>query len=255
MSKMSNYLENAIINRILRGVAFTPVAQPYLGFFTAFTEGADGDTFTEVTTSGTAYARQAATFSAPSAGATANSNAIAFAEATANWGTVTHFGVFDAATSGNLLYWGDMTDISVLTGETMAVAIGDIDITVTGNLHQTWAHNIINSSLRNTALSAPTTYVALLTAFTNDSTFTECADGAYARQLSTWNAPSNGLCDNVADIVYAAAASGFTATHVALFDAVSAGNMIFRGPLAANKVVGAGKVFKFLAGALDIALL
>jgi hypothetical protein len=43
-------------------------------------------------------------------GKTANTNIITFPVPTANWGSVTHFGIFDALTTGNLLYWGALTD-------------------------------------------------------------------------------------------------------------------------------------------------
>jgi hypothetical protein len=254
MSKMSNYLESALLNRVLRGQAYTPPASVYLGLLTAFTTGADGDTLTEVTGGG--YARQSITFGAPSAGATVNTNAISFPEATGNYGTVNYAAIFDASTAGNVLYWIDPTDISVNTGETFSVDAGNLSVSLSGNLTQAYAHTLLNASLRNTALSIPSIYIALLTAFTNDSTFTECGDATYARQQTTWTAPSggNGLSDNAADVVWAAATTGFTATHAALFDASTAGNMLFRGPLSANKVVGASKVFKILTGALDVTL-
>lgn len=106
MSAKSNYLENALINAVLRATAFTSPATVYVALFTAVTDGEAG-TVTEV--SGGAYARQSVAFAAPSNGSTSNSAEIIFPVATAAWGTITHFGIYDAATLGNLLYYGALT--------------------------------------------------------------------------------------------------------------------------------------------------
>lgn len=102
MSK-TDFLENKLLDHVLRNVAYTPPAAVYCGLFTAAPgEGGGG---TEV--SGNAYARQAVTFSAASGGASSNSATVTFPAATpSGWGAVTHFGIFDAATSGNLLRYG-----------------------------------------------------------------------------------------------------------------------------------------------------
>ena len=51
-----------------------------------------------------------------------NGNAIAFPAATADWGTVVAFGIYDAASSGNLLYTGPVnspTGKPVNNGDTL----------------------------------------------------------------------------------------------------------------------------------------
>jgi hypothetical protein len=53
---------------------------------------------------------------ASGAQATDNDNAITFPESGGAWGTVTHFGIFDASTSGNLLYHGELDDARVVDG-------------------------------------------------------------------------------------------------------------------------------------------
>ncbi len=113
MSK-SNLLEDGLLNHVFRGVAFPTLgASVHIGLLTAAPSDAGGGT--EVT--GGAYARVAVTraagsFAAPADNAgsqrTSNSAAITFPSPTANWGTVTHFGIYDAGTAGNLLYWGTL---------------------------------------------------------------------------------------------------------------------------------------------------
>ena len=100
MAEMSNYLENALVNATLRNTSYTSPTTTYLALYTS--DPTDADTGTEVT--GGSYVRQSITFSAPSNGVTSNSAAIEFPQCTADWGTVSHIGIRDAVTTGNLLY-------------------------------------------------------------------------------------------------------------------------------------------------------
>ncbi len=99
---MSNFLENALINATLRNTTYTSVATVYVSLWTS--DPTDAGSGTEVSTSGTSYARTAVTFGAPSDGASTNNADVTFPTATASWGTVGWIGINDAATSGNLLY-------------------------------------------------------------------------------------------------------------------------------------------------------
>lgn len=100
MSDFSNYAEDALCNHVFRNVALTSPVTVYMALFTAVSD-AEAGTGTEV--SGGAYARTAITFGAPSNGVITNSAVVTFPTATANWGTITHGGIFDAATAGNPL--------------------------------------------------------------------------------------------------------------------------------------------------------
>lgn len=104
MSKMSDYLEQKLLDHVLKNTAYAPPAKVYLGLFTA--DPTDAGTATEV--NGGAYARQEIAFgAATNPGGTSSTTAdIAFPVATANWGTITHVGIYDAATAGNLLLHG-----------------------------------------------------------------------------------------------------------------------------------------------------
>ena len=100
MSELSNYLENALVNATLRATTYTSPTTVYVALFT--TDPTDAGSGTEV--SGGAYARTAVTFAAPSNGVTTNSADVTFPTCTLAWGIVTHIGIYDALTSGNLLY-------------------------------------------------------------------------------------------------------------------------------------------------------
>lgn len=111
MAALSDYLENALVNHIFRNTDYVRVANIYVALFTAAPSDAGGGT--EVT--GGAYARQAlatgasSAWDAASGGATANTATLTFPTATANWGTITHIGLFDALTVGNLMFHGALT--------------------------------------------------------------------------------------------------------------------------------------------------
>ena len=127
MAAMSNYLENALINATLRNTSFTTPSTVYVGLYTS--DPTDANTGTEV--SGGSYARKAATFGAPSNGVSTISSAIEFNQATANWGTVTHFGIYDALTTGNLLYHGALTASKAIdTGDVFKFATSALTVTL-----------------------------------------------------------------------------------------------------------------------------
>jgi hypothetical protein len=127
MAAISDYLENALINATLRNTGYSSPATVYVALFT--TDPTDDGSGTEVT--GGSYARVAATFGAPSNGASSTSADVQFAQATVNWGTVTHFGIYDAATSGNLLYHGQLTVSKTIdTGDIFKIPSGQLTVTL-----------------------------------------------------------------------------------------------------------------------------
>lgn len=128
MAEMSNYLEAALINATLRNTSYTSPTTVYLALYTD--DPTDADTGTEI--SGGSYARQEITFGAPSNGTSTNSAAIEFPAATANWGVVTHVGIRDALTSGNLLYHTALDASKTINN-------GDIFKILTSNLSVTLA--------------------------------------------------------------------------------------------------------------------
>ncbi len=128
MAEMSNYLEAALINATLRNTSYTSPTTVYLALYTD--DPTDADTGTEI--SGGSYARQSITFGAPSNGTSTNSAAIEFPAATANWGVITHVGIRDALTSGNLLYHTALDASKTINN-------GDIFKILTSNLSVTLA--------------------------------------------------------------------------------------------------------------------
>lgn len=122
----SNYLETEILDHVFAGNAYTSPSAVYVGLFTSNPD--EDGSGTEV--SGGSYARQEASFVV--SGNTATTDAvIEFPTATGTWGTVTHIGIFDALTTGNLLAYAALTTSkSISSGDVFRIPIGDIDITL-----------------------------------------------------------------------------------------------------------------------------
>ena len=127
----SDFLELELLDHVLGNAAYTAPANVYVALYTVAPTDAGGGT--EAT--GGAYARVTVTnnitnFPAAAGGLKSNGTEIAFVEATANWGTVVAFGIFDAITAGNLLYWATLTTNKTIDiGDTAKFAVGDIDVT------------------------------------------------------------------------------------------------------------------------------
>lgn len=118
---MSNYLENQLIDALLRGQTYNFPTTVYVGLAT--TSGSDAACGTEVV--GGSYARVAVTSSLANwagtqsagstvastgtSGTTSNNNAITFPAPTGNWGNIVEVCVFDASSGGNLLFRTPLT--------------------------------------------------------------------------------------------------------------------------------------------------
>ena len=132
MSQMTDFLENKLVDFLFRGQALgitgaTAAAGSgptnlYVGLFTA----APSDTGGGTEVSGNGYARVtiasslntwagtqlagSITASSGTGGQTSNNGSISFPTPTgAGWGSVVAFGIFDAASAGNLLLYGTLS--------------------------------------------------------------------------------------------------------------------------------------------------
>jgi hypothetical protein len=126
VSAFSNYLENKVLDHVFGGVPYSAPATLYLALYTS--DPGDGNTGTEC--SGTSYARQTIAFTVTTDTAS-NSAAVEFPVAGSSWGTITHVGILDQLTSGNLLAHGALTaSKAIASGDVFRVEIGDLDITL-----------------------------------------------------------------------------------------------------------------------------
>ena len=129
MAALSDYAEKLLLDFLMTsGTATRPTAW-YVALYTAAPSDSGGGT--EVSTGG--YARQSIAFSTASSpgGTTSNSGEVSFTATGADYGTVTHMGIFDASSGGNLLWHGALTSSkTVADGDTLTFAVGNIDLTM-----------------------------------------------------------------------------------------------------------------------------
>lgn len=127
----SDYLENKVLDHVLGGGDYTRAATVYVALYSVTPSDSGGGT--ELT--GGSYARVSVTnnstnWPAASSGSKSNGTAITFPTASADWSTAVAFGILDASTAGNLLYWGSLTTNKTVTnGDTASFAIGTLTIT------------------------------------------------------------------------------------------------------------------------------
>lgn len=127
MGGKSYYLAEKMLNHVLGGGDYTRPATVYIGLLTTLpTEGGVG----LVEASGGGYARISKTndstnFPAATSNVKHNGTAISWPAFTQNMPTFVGAAVWDAATGGNLLYWGPFTTPrTVLQGETFEIPAG-----------------------------------------------------------------------------------------------------------------------------------
>ena len=123
---LSNTFETTTLIWLLTADAATRPTAWYLALYTAAPSDAGGGT--EV--SGGSYARKAVSFTV-SGDTASNSAAVEFDVATAAWGTISHIGVFDASSGGNLIAYAALTASKTIDdGDVLRVPAGDLDITM-----------------------------------------------------------------------------------------------------------------------------
>lgn len=128
---ISNYLATALLNQVFRNTVYTRPTTVYIALYTSDPTAAD----TGVEVSGSSYARQIVAFPVPSIIASKetikNSADIVFDVAIADWGIITHAGIRDALTGGNLLYYGPLANSrDILTGDRLRFLANEIVLTL-----------------------------------------------------------------------------------------------------------------------------
>lgn len=125
MSGFSNYLANQIINDTL----VTPYASRYLALFMA--DPTDANVTTNEA-SGAWYSRKpTGAWASPTVGVSENLSAIQYNPVTGGQVTLTHWGIYDAVTSGNLLYSGAFTTAKTFNIDDFPlIAAGDLDFSL-----------------------------------------------------------------------------------------------------------------------------
>ena len=134
MSQATDYTESAVLTGLVGGTDITlSSGKPYLALFTSAPNDAGGGT----ECSGGAYARVQAgatgqgDFGSPTGGSVTNASEFRWADATADWGTVTHIALMDASTGGNMLIYGSLqASVAIANGDIFKIPASGFTITM-----------------------------------------------------------------------------------------------------------------------------
>ena len=127
MAEFSDYLENKVLDHVLRNVSYSSPTTVFVGLYTS--NPTDTNSGPEVT--GGSYARQALSVTTASAGIVTSSADVTFPQCTASWGSVGFIGILDAITSGNLLMHTALTTAKTIdTGDILKITSGNLTVTL-----------------------------------------------------------------------------------------------------------------------------
>lgn len=261
---LTNTLEELIGDHLLRNATWAKPGTIYIGLLTAGPGEQGGGT--EV--SGGNYARVAAgpgdsDWSGPVSANKTFSNAVdkTFPTPNADWGTVTHFAIYDAATGGMMLAYAALTAGRTIHGTDPAplFAAGDLKLVFSGDASDYLIGLIGDHLLRTATWAKPAgIFIALVT-----NTPAEVSGGGYARQSagpsdSVWNAPAggDGLYANAVAIVWSTPSADWgNVTKTGFYDAASAGNSLAEIALTTPRNIQSGALPpNFAAGDLSLAI-
>ena len=261
MGSISNHLELELLDHILKVGSYSQPANLYIALSTADPTD-DGSGISEP--SGGSYARLVNNdWETAASRHTENSSAISFVQATGSWGTITHFAIFDHISAGNMIAHGSLaSSISVVNGNIVSFDSGAIDITWNaGGLSNYLANALLDHVFGNSTYTPATNiYVALAIATITDTTdgtsITEPSGGSYARvNLNTWNIAAAGASNNDGAITFVQATGNWgTATHTALLDALTGGNILLHKALDNSRAIVTGDDPSFADEAFDITM-
>ena len=265
MGSISDFTENEVLDHICNA-AYTPPATVFLGLSTA-DPGDDAAGLAEP--SGNGYIRKAITFAAAASRSVAQNADVQFDQATGAWGTLTHFGTFDAESGGNMLANGALNEPKVvISGNTPKISSGQTTISWNANEVSNYlANKSLDFVFRNQTFTQPDTYVGLVTASVSDSdtgsTITEPSGNGYARKQvnvnggasPTWDLAAAGLVDNTHIITMGPPTGAWgSCIGVVIVDAAAAGNLLFYDLDMTDESPGNGDTVQWPVGDLDIVL-
>lgn len=124
----TNYLENAVMDHVFGAGTFAKPGR-YVALFTGAPGEAGGGT--ELANGG--YARQSSAFTVSGSAPTqaTNTSAIEYPTATASWGTVTHVGVFDSLTGGNMVAFAALSVAKTIgSGDVFRIPAANLTFTL-----------------------------------------------------------------------------------------------------------------------------
>lgn len=129
MPGFSTHLAHALMNHVFRGTSYTPPSDTYLALFVA--DPTDDD-LTANELSAAWYGRHLiGAWTPPAAGVSSNTLQLTFNAVTDNAVTISHWGIYDQQTGGNLLASDKFTNPKTLN-------INDVFVVAPNDLMLTW---------------------------------------------------------------------------------------------------------------------
>jgi len=270
MGSFSNQLENEMLDHVFNGTYTAP--DTYIGLSTAdVLDDASGNS----EPAGGSYARKQilpAGWNNAASRSIDNNGVITFDQATASWGTVTHWGIWNHLSNtaeANLLAHGSLSQSqAVENGNT--VSIPDKNVTISFNVSGAsdyLANTFLDYVFKDGSFATPnaTIHVALLTTKPTDAgtgtTITEpwVVPGHqlmknYRRQpFVDWKTATGGLVENNTAINFKNPSGSWgEITHTCSVDASGTGNMLFYGRVGIAQTPTQGSRVQFSADAYDI---
>lgn len=132
MASFTSYLQKKLLDHSLGLAAYTMPPTVYISLHTA--DPTQAGSFTaEISATGTGYTRVSGTSKMNATdsvtGISNNNTAITFGPALSDWGTVTHVGLSDASSGGNMLLFGPLTVVQTTPiGESVQFSAGQFII-------------------------------------------------------------------------------------------------------------------------------
>lgn len=260
LGTISDYLENKLLDHVLKVAEYTVPTNIYVALSTADPED-DGSGLAEP--SGNGYVRVVCNvWNEAVSRAIANTDVVVFPETPEDWGEITHFALFDAITEGNMLAHGSLAVSEVIEERKIASFVaGDIDIALNiGGMSDNLANKLLDHVFKTAEYDQPTNiYLALAdTTIIDETTGTTISEPGenYERKLhNAYDAAAAGASKNSGEIMFVMATAPWgTVTGVALIDAAEDGNILFYAELDTPKTIGNKDTAKFSDGALDFTI-
>ena len=254
---LTDFAENKLLNLTLKNTAWTVASgSTYLGLMTA-APNENGTTNNEV--SAAWYARKQPTSGwnvATTTGIT-NNGASTWSSVTGSSVTVSHVGLFDALSGGNLLWYIALTSPKLFgVGGTPNIGNALLNITVpTGGISNFLIPKWLDHMTGRAAYSpSASVYLAMYTSnptAADSGTEIVIGTGGYARQAITFSTATTGTTSNSADISFGTASASLgNISHYGIKTAVTAGSLLLFGAWNSILTVDNGDTYKCLSGQL-----
>lgn len=254
----TDYFETIILN-LARGISATAPKTVYLALY--LSNPTDENLGTEVSYSG--YERMPITFSAPAGTGSSmtiqNMQTITFAKAAQDVGSVTHVGILDSQSGGNLYVYGQLTEaLQIQSNVAPVVRANSLKWTSTGKMSNAYKTKILNI-LRGTDCAGFSPYLVLSNG-SPESGGAEFAGNAYTRIPITFSAPeaqSNGsMMMSNSELIESPVATGTwgNLTHISVYDAPSNGSPYIIDTANPATMITKDKAIMYEVGALKISI-